>query len=424
MAAGTAAPAKPGAKGQAPVRKRSFLVGTQEVIEGQDYDQTVATYGVSFANWSLTATGWLKGIWLDIVGTVATNSVATVTASENYPFNILGNIQLNDVNNEAIFGPFDSYTAMLTNKYGGYFNAEDPCTAATFYQVALTSTNAAAGSFHFSLWIPLEIVRRDPLGPVASVNNTASLTLVMSLNTATALYGTTPTTGPSVRIRGTQIFYWEPKATDKAGRPINQSPPAAGTTQYWTQGNLSLAGGTNNIQLGTALGYPWRNYLFMLTSGTGGVGSSATRGASTGGEVAWPDPLIGIKFEANMLISQYQKVQWNQRMPRDYGYRSINIQGPLPIDTRLATVAAVGTAPAAFLEPGLELGVKAINWNQDFAFQKPGSETRRTYLVTSPGSNWIFNGSLGSAGTLYSIVNYVAPAGGNKGDTASLTGGQ
>ncbi|MCW2903107.1 MAG: hypothetical protein JWO67_5372, partial [Streptosporangiaceae bacterium] len=245
MAAGTAAPAKPGAaKGQqAPVRKRSFLVGTQEVIEGADYDQTVTTYGQSFPNWPLTATGWLKGIWLDILITTATNAVATVVGAENYPFNILGNIQLNDVNNEAIFGPFDSYTASLINKYGGYFNAEDVATQATYYRVALTSTNAAAGSAHFSLWIPLEIVRRDPLGPVASVNNTAALTLQMSMNSTGNLFTTPPTNSPSVRIRGTQLFYWEPKQTDKAGRQINQKPPAAGTTQYWTQGNLPLSGG-------------------------------------------------------------------------------------------------------------------------------------------------------------------------------------
>lgn len=416
MAAGTAtAPAKPGAKAQQqPVRKRSFLVGTQEVIEGADYDQTVSVYGGAFPNWPLTATGWLKGIWLDFLITVAGNAVVTVAAAENYPFNILGNIQLNDVNNEAIFGPFDSYTAMLINKYGGYFNAEDVPTQATYYRVALTGTNAAAGSSHFSLWIPLEIVRRDPLGPVASVNNTAALTLQMTMNTSANLFSTPPTSAPSVRIRGTQLFYWEPKTTDKAGRQINQKPPAPGTTQYWTQGNLSLSGGTNNIQIGTALGYPWRNYLFML------VRSAGTR---ANGELDWPDPLIGLKFEANMLVSQYQKVQWNQRMARDYGYRNTNLQQTTPADVRFADVAAVGTQ-ATFVEPGLENGVKVLNWNQDFAFQKPGSETRRTYLVTSPGSNWIFNGSLGNAGTLYSIVNYVAPSGGNKGDTASLTGGQ
>ena len=150
------------------------------------------------------------------------------------------------------------------------------------------------------------------------------------------------------------------------------------------------------------------------------VRSSGTR---ANGELDWPDPIIGLKFEANMLYSQYQQVQWNQRMARDYGYSSPKIYQTTPADTRPADVAAVGTVTVQ-ASPGLETGIKTLNWNTDFAFGKPGSETRRCYLVTSPGSNWIFNGSLGNAGTLYSIVNYVAPAGGNKGDTASLTGGQ
>jgi len=409
----TAAPAKPAGK-QAQPRPRSFLVGTQEVTEGQDYDQTVATAGGSFPNWALTATGWLKGIWLDITGTTAGNAVVTVAAAENYPFNILGNIQLNDINNEAIFGPFDSYTAFLVSKYGGYFNSEDPATAATYYRVALGSTNAAAGSFHFNLWIPLEIVRRDPIGPVASVNNTAALTLVMSYNTSANLFSTPPTTLPSVRIRGTQVFYWEPKKSDKQGRPIAGKPLAAGTTQYWTQGSQTLSSGTNNQQLNTGLGYPWRNYLFML------IRSAGTR---ANGELDWPDPLIGIKFEANLLVSQYQKVLWNQKMSKDYGYPNTNLQQTTPADVRFADVAAVGTQATAVL-PGLEDGVKVLNFCKDFAFEKPGSETRRTYLVTSPGSNWIFNGSLGNAGTLYSIVNYIAPAGGDKENTFGLTGGR
>ncbi len=413
MTAPVKAPAKGGPKQAAP-QPRSFLVGTQEVIEGQDYDQTVSTYGQSFTPWAFTATGWLKGIWLDFLILTAGNAVATVVAAENYPFNILGNIQLNDINNEAIFGPFDSYVASLTNKYGGYFNSEDPATAAMYYRVALTGTNAAAGSSHFNLWIPLEIVRRDPIGPIASVNNTAALTLVMSMNTSANLFTTPPTTAPSVRIRGTQLFYWEPKKADKQGRPISGRPLAAGTTQYWTLGNLLLSGGTNNQQLNTGLGYPWRNYLFML------IRSAGTRAQ---GELDWPDPLIGLKFEANLLYSQLQKVLWNQIMSKDYGYPNTNLNQTTPADARFADVASVGAQPVAIL-PGLETGVKVVNWNKDFAFGKPGSETRRTYLVTSPGSNWIFNGSLGNAGTLFSLVNYVAPAAGDKENTYAITGGR
>lgn len=150
----------------------------------------------------------------------------------------------------------------------------------------------------------------------------------------------------------------------------------------------------------TGLGYPFREYLFLLRDATG---SRAT------GETNWPDPLIGLKFEANMLLSNMPKALWQAIIARSYGY----------------TAAAMDVRGAGST-PGKENGVYVLNWNNDFAFDKPGSETRRSYLITSPGSNFIFNGAVGGAGNLYSIVNYVAPGGGQqgKGNTAALTGGQ
>jgi hypothetical protein len=380
-------------QGQQQVRPRSFLVGTQEVIEGNDYDQTYTnTAAVNGVPWAFTATGWLRGIWLYFLGTGLTAG----TAAADAPANILSNIELDDVNNEAIFGPFDGYTAALTNKYGGYYFADDPFTASTFSLSGTVTTN----NFTFILYIPLEIVDRDPIGPVASVNNTASLILRFSMN-ATATVFTTPTGTLQTRVRGTQDFYWEPKKADAQGRPIQPEPPAAGTTQYWTQGSFAVAGaGVINAQLITGLGYPWRQYLFLLRDTTG---SRAT------GETNWPDPLIGLKFEANMLLSNVNKTLWSNLMCHYYGHTG-------------------GTADTRASGPtiGKENGVYVVNFNNDFFLHKPGGETRRTYLQTSPGSNWIFNGNVAGAGNLYSIVNYVAPGGGtaNRQNTAALTGGQ
>lgn len=372
-------------------RPRSFLVGTQRVIEGGDYDQTYATANAqNAAPWALQATGWLRGLVLLVEGTGLTAGTPTADA----PFNLFSNIELDDVNNEAIFGPFDGYTAYLANKYGGYVFADDPATTSIF----ALSGSASANNFTFALYIPLEIVSRDPIGAVASVNNTASLTLKMALNATASIF--TATTGAlAVRIRGSQLFYWEPKRADAAGRPISPEPPGAGTTQYWTQGSNPIAGaGTINQQLITGLGYPFRTYLFLLRDAAG---------SRANGETNWPDPLIGLKFEANMLLSALPKKAWQWMNARMYGYLNAT-----------ADVRGAGTVP------GKENGVYALNFNADFAFDKPGSETRRSYLVTSPGSNFIFNGAVGGAGNLYSIVNYVAPGRGGKGDTAALTGGQ
>jgi hypothetical protein len=387
MVAKAAQPAK------AQPKPRSFLVGTQAVVEGGDYDQSFTmTAAQNGTPWALQATGWLRGLYLLCTGTGLTAG----TIAADAPFNIFSNIELDDVNNEAIFGPFDGYTAFLTNKYGGYVFADDPATHSIFAVSGTVSTN----NFTFRLYVPLEIVARDPLGPVASVNNTASLTLRFSLN-ATATVFATPTGTLVCRVRGHQDFYWEPKKFDKQGNPIAGEPPAAGTTQYWTQGSVGIGGaGVINQQLITGLGYPFRCYAFMLRDATG---------SRANGETNWPDPLIGLKFEANMLRSNYPKLLWQAIMSQEYGY----ISGTA--DTRGAGIFS-----------GKENGVYTLNWNNDFFARKPGSETRRGYLVTSPGSNFIYNGNVAGAGTLFSVVNYVAPGGGaaSRSNTRALTGGQ
>ena len=394
--------AGPAQQGQA--RPRSFLVGTQTVLEGGDYDQTLTNQltGAAFQPWSLQATGWLAELIFYITYT-GTHPGAPTFAADG-PWNMFSNIELDDVNNEAIFGPFSGYVWFLINKMGGYYYYDDPSTLGT-YQFTLGTTT----TIQWVMRLPLEIVNRDPLGPLASVNNTASLTLKLTqnvLNTTSGPFATNEPTATALRVRGTQRFYWEPKKTDKQGRPISGSPPASGTTQYWTQGSVPIAAaGTINQQLITGLGYPWRQYLFLLYDNSA-VPSRAN------GETAWPDPVIGIKFEANMLVTQLNKLVWQDIMARTYGY-------PSPVaDQR-------GGGAASSVIPGKENGVYSLNWNKDFFMQRVGGETRRSYLVSSPGSNFIFNGLVNTAGNLYSIVNYVAPGGGQaaKNNTAALTGG-
>lgn len=373
-------------------RPRSFLVGTQDVLEGGDYDQTFANVaGGSLQPWTLQATGWLARLWMRVDYTTTAG-----TLGPDSPFTIFSSVQLNDVNNEAIFGPFDGYTWFVTNKYGGYYFGDDPSVNAIY------TASGTAGTF--ILQVPLEIVNRDPVGPVASVNNTATLTLIMQLNAAATAFPSA--TVWSVRVRGTQEFYWEPRKKDQQGRDIAGAPPAKGTTQYWTQGSIPIAAaGVINNQLITGLGYPMRMYAFLYR-GAGGARSS--------GETNWPDPLIGLKFEANFLLTQYTKADWAGAISREYGFFSATA------DTRGPGILS-----------GKENGVYLLNFNQDFFMMKPGAETRRTYLVTSPGSNFIINGNFGVAGNLYSVVNYVAPGGGGGAgnaqarhqDTVQLTAG-
>jgi hypothetical protein len=390
--------------GQASARKRSFLVGTQLVEEGYDYQppSVVSLTGGSFQPWTLQGTGWLARLWFEF--SYAATGTPVVGANTDYPFLLISNVQLNDVNNEAIFGPFDGYTWYLTNKMGGYYDWDDPATLPNYTGVAASGT--------FLLFIPLEIVSRDPIGPVASVNNTATLTVLLQVNSTAGWFSTAPTAF-TMSVVGTQEFYWEPRKADKQGRQIAGAPPANGTTQYWTQGSVPINPGTINQQLITGLGYPFREYLFMArlgasTTATSNRGNSAT----TLGEGGLPSVFNSLKFEANMLLTQYDKALWQNYMAKILGYVGTH-------DTR--TAGAI---------PGLEFGVYGLFFNKDFFKNTVGGETRRTYLVTSPGSNYIINWTIGGAnsGNLYSVVNYVAPGGGGasaarSSDTASLTGG-
>src|ERR1700677_1057046 len=84
-------------------RKRSFLVGTQDVLEGGDYDQTFTnTSGGALPPWTLQGTGWLARLWFYVTYTTTGGSALTADA----PYILFNTVQLNDVNNEAIFGPF------------------------------------------------------------------------------------------------------------------------------------------------------------------------------------------------------------------------------------------------------------------------------------------------------------------------------
>ena len=88
-------------------RKRSFLVGTQDVLEGGDYDQTFTNVsGGALPPWTLQGTGWLARLWFYVTYTTTGGSALTADA----PYILFNTVQLNDVNNEAIFGPFDGYT--------------------------------------------------------------------------------------------------------------------------------------------------------------------------------------------------------------------------------------------------------------------------------------------------------------------------
>lgn len=385
-AATMAAPraAAPNAKQAAAVAPRPFRVGVQPVDETGMYDETrsTTTSTVDLPTLSVPATGFLRGLNVWIVGTTAGNSAAVTYAADG-PFNVLDTIEFDDVNNKPIVGPFSGYDLYTVNKYGGYKFSDD-AKASPVYS-ATTGAGGTGGSFQFVLSIPIELVPRDALGSLPNKASNSTFKLKMRLAATATVYGTAPTNAPSVRVRVQPDSWWDPDATDLRGRPLAQQPPAVSTTQYWSKVDITVNAGTINPML-SRVGFLIRNLIFILRD------NSSSR---TQGEADFPDPFT-LQFEANVMVSRY-KALWQHFIAQSYGYTG-------------ASFDAVGAK---------DNGVYVLPFNNDFG-PKPGWETRRGYLATSPTSRLQVRGTVAgsNAHTLTVITNDVAPA---NGDDQSIT---
>lgn len=154
------------------------------------------------------------------------------------PWNVLQDLQLNDVNGGNMFGPMGGYEAFITNLLGGYDFSSDPRIDPDY-----------DGTINAKFWlrIPVEISHHDAFGSIANQNAAASYKFSFRSNVATntnyGVFTTAPTTPPNVRVRGWLEAWSAPAPTDPAGRPCAVLPPRHGTTQYWSHTQKDLSSG-------------------------------------------------------------------------------------------------------------------------------------------------------------------------------------
>jgi hypothetical protein len=378
-------------KGQPPVPPRPFRVGVQS-HEENNYDSTLTqtTSTQDYPVFELPAQGFLRGIVMQFDG-FSTNSAATVAYASNQldaPFNILDTVTLEDTNSKPLVGPMGGYDLYLVNKYGGYAFGSDP---KEFPEYEADSSTGDI-DVKFVLRIPVELVSRDSLGALPNKSGTNKFRVRVRLAAIATVFATGPTEALSCRLRMTPENWWEPDAQDLKGRPLQQSPPASQTTQYWSKGVYNVSTGDQRIQVQQGMGYLLRNIIFINRT------TSDLRSSTSDGN--FPDPAT-LQFEANILIDRL-KTQWQYRIFADYGYK-------VPVATS-DVVAATGGG-------GRDYSVYPYHFTQDFGLQ-PGSELRRAYLATSDGSRLEFRGNFGGASNFVVLMNYVAPA---RMDDAAIT---
>lgn len=352
---------------QAPVLA-PFRAGTQPTYKPSGYTQTntLTTTAIELPDYQIGPTNLLRGIDIEVVGTSSGNS-ASVTFNGDMPLGVLSTVNFQDSGGNSIVGSFDSYTLAMIMKYGGYAPGTTGDPRQSVVYSATTGSGSTGGSFNFVLRIPVEFVQRTGAGSLVNQTTQSPLVLSLTLTTEALVYGTAPTSAPSVQVSVDLLGYWK-----GANAAANPAPKVAGTTQYWNRSSIQALNGASDFyapQLG--IGNPIRNFLW-INYATGAARSTAD----------FPSPLT-VNYKGNLLFNR-TKNQWQNQMSRWFGI----------------------TGSTADTGPGLDTGVFVQPFNDDFG-TSVGAELMLSYLNTEVGDAIEFIGSWNASSTLYHVVNYL-----------------
>lgn len=306
-----------------------------------------------------------------IVKVTATGGAGTaVTAEEDAPWNALQNITIQEPNGSTIPYFNSGYGLMLAAKYGGYWFGNDPRQSPVFSAIA-----GATGNFTWICRIPIALGRREALGALPNQDSDATFKFKADLAASGTVYGTVPTTLPTVRVQ-TWLEAWEmPAASGGNARNVTE-PPAMNTTQFWTEVPHDVQSGIDKVRL-TRMGNYIRNFIFVLRR---------TSGTRANGESDWPEQTT-LWFDKRPRDIVDNDV-WKHQIYERYGYFG----------------ATADTAGAT------ENGVRPYDFCHDLT-GRVGWETRDGWLETISSSRVELEGNFGNAGTLTVMYNDVAVAG-------------
>lgn len=369
------APSQGGQKKQPAPRAYPFPVGVYDV-EAQDggtMSLVQTTAPQQFPIYNVTPDGWLRGIWFDFTMTTASNA-ATVAFQADAPFSVINKVTLRDLGQQAVIGPIGGYDWMTLNKFGGYEFIGDPRADLTYSVTA--GSGATGGSFAFSLYLPFEFVARDALGVVDNTSK-PGWTVEIWMDASTAVYSTSPTTLGTLVIAAYPVGYTKPVGAAPTGRPFAQTPPKAGTLQYWvSEGGQGAFNGQFTYDLVNGISFPLRNWLYKMVANSNGTRAT--------GDGYWPSPAT-LQY-GNVIMKAISKNRWINEQQNDFFLTNTTADGAL----------------------GRENGVFPICRAKDF-YSIAGDELRYKYLNTQQGTLVRLSGSTGGAALLYVLVNYIKP---------------
>jgi hypothetical protein len=322
----------------------------------------------------------LRCIYLEVTAVTAANA-ATVAFNADMPLGVFSTVNFHDAQGTSIVGSFDSFTLAMAQKWFGFTNNSDVTTSAV-YSVTSGVGGGLGGSFTEVFRIPVEVVARTGVGAQINTDTQSPLVLSLAVNSTAAVYGTAPTTAPTVSVVVSYGGYW-----NQSGSPNSfATPTAVGTLNSVNWTNYTGLAGQQQFQLSNiGLGNDVANIMFInrLTAGLARSDSG------------FANPLQ-VAYRGNVL-GQWSELLWKHMMSEAYDFSNF------AQDAGLGAVAPSST-------PALNQGVYNLWFNADFTFD-PGNTLFYGLLETAVGDSVELTGSWVTSSTLYEVINFLAISG-------------
>jgi hypothetical protein len=361
----TAAPAAPAAP-SIPFTRAAF-----EHIEGPFSPASIQMNGVAHAFQfpDVPSHGYMADIVIMVTAAGGDDGNTDAVAAADAPWNVLDNIQLVDTSLVPIVGPLSGYDLYLINLLGGYD-----------FSSSIAGENGAApdptftpidvdGNFTFTLRIPVQLSNRDAVGALANQTASAPYRLTATLQPSSVVYSTPPDTLPVVTVQCWLESWSQPAPMNNAGGAQTVQPPALGTTQFWSVQIDNLNQGYQDWRL-QKMGYLIRTVILQFRDADDGDRDSSV-----------------IPPSLNFLIDGQQ---------REAG------QSPQILRQRTYKRTDGIIVPA---------GVLVYDFTHELSGHI-GDDLRDLLVPTTPATNWRYQGTLGGAATLRTLINDVSvPAG-------------
>jgi hypothetical protein len=166
---------------------------------------------------------------------VGDNVNNVVAFNEDGPYNVLDSVIVSDTNGQLlVLSGYSLYLVSLAMRQWGIFpptQAVDP----NFNLAPITGAGATAGSFDFTIRVPVGVNRRDLVGILGNQDRAQKYFLTTNIAAASQVMSVQPNNGVTFALHPYYENYSVPMPMSAQGQPQEIYPPSFGTLHFLTE---------------------------------------------------------------------------------------------------------------------------------------------------------------------------------------------